>query len=69
MQRIQIYICDGELVSLREAAWRSRRSVSDLVREAIRKAVPKLNSEGPVAIWGGEPKRASVDHDAVYDEP
>jgi hypothetical protein len=26
-------------------------------------------AEGPVAIWDGEPKRSSIEHDSVYDEP
>jgi hypothetical protein len=24
---------------------------------------------GPVAIWDGEPKRTSFEHDSVHDEP
>ena len=26
-------------------------------------------AEGPIAIWDGEPKRSSLDHDSVHDEP
>jgi hypothetical protein len=43
--------------------------VADLIREAIRKvAFPKPRAKGPVAIWDGEPKRTSIDHDSIYDE-
>ena len=48
---------------------RSGRSVADLVRDAIRKVVLKPQATGPVAIWDGEPKRASMEHDSVHDEP
>jgi hypothetical protein len=69
MQKTQVYLREEELAALREAAARSGRSVAELVRDAIRKVVLKPRSEGPVAIWDGEPKRTSVDHDTVYDEP
>jgi hypothetical protein len=49
-------------------AARSGRSVAELVREAIRKTVLKPQAAGPVAIWDGEPKRGSIDHDSVHDE-
>ena len=57
-----------ELEALRKAA-RSGRSVADHVREAIRKIVLKPQATCPVTIWDGEPKRASVEHDSVHDEP
>jgi hypothetical protein len=40
-----------------------------LVREAIRKVVLKPQAVGPVAIWDGEPKGISIEHDIVHDEP
>ena len=49
-------------------AARSGRSVADLVREAVRKQVLKPRSGGPVALWDGELKRTSIDHDSIYDE-
>jgi hypothetical protein len=49
--------------------WGSRRSVAALVREAIRKVVLMPAAESPIAIWDGEPKRSSPDHDSVHDEP
>jgi hypothetical protein len=69
MQKTQVYLREDELAALREAAARSGRSVAELIRDAIRKVVLKPKSEGPVAIWDGEPKRTSIDHDTVYDEP
>jgi hypothetical protein len=39
------------------------------VREAIRKFVLEPQAAGPVAIRDGEPKRTSLEHDTIYDEP
>ena len=69
MEKTQVYLRKEELDALRKAAARSRRSVADLIREAVRKLVLKPQGDGPVAIWDGVPKRASVDHDSIYDEP
>jgi len=68
MRRMQVYLRKEELDALREAAARSGRSVAELVREAIRKVILKPQVAGPVAIWDGEPKRPSADHDSVHDE-
>jgi len=69
MGKTPIYLRKEELAALRKAAARSGRSVADLVRTAIRKVVLKPEASGPVAIWDGEPKRPSFDHDSVHDEP
>ncbi|MGH8700101.1 MAG: ribbon-helix-helix protein, CopG family [Burkholderiales bacterium] len=69
MEKIRVYLRKEERAALREVAARSGRSVAELVREAIRKVVLKLRAAGPVAIWDGEPKRVSLDHDSVHDEP
>jgi hypothetical protein len=68
MEKTQVYLRKEELDALRKAAARSKRSVADLIRDAIRKVVLKPQADGPVAIWDGEPKRTSVDHDSIYDE-
>ncbi len=68
MIKIQIYLRKEELDALRMVAARSGRSVAELVREAIRKSVLKPQAAGPVAIWDGEPRRGSIDHDSVHDE-
>ena len=65
MEKVQVYLRKEELDALRKAAARARRSVADLIRDAIRKVVLTPPGEGPVAIWDGKPKRASVDHDSI----
>jgi hypothetical protein len=69
MEKTQVYLPKDELEALRKAAARSGCSVADLIREAIRKVVLKPAASGPVAIWDGEPRRTSLDHDSVHDEP
>src|SRR5215475_9697597 len=69
MEKTQIYLRKEELIALREAAARSGRSVAEVVRDAIRKVVLKPQTKGPVAIWDGVPKRTSIEHDSVHDEP
>jgi Ribbon-helix-helix protein, copG family len=69
MEKTQVYLRKEELDALRKAAARSGRSVAELVREAIRKAVLKPEATGLVGIWNGEPRRVSVEHDSVHDEP
>ena len=69
MEKTQVYLRKEELAALRKAAARSGRSVAALVRDAIRKVVIMPDTEGPVAIWDGEPRRSSVEHDSVHDEP
>jgi hypothetical protein len=69
MLKTQIYLRKEELEALRRTAARSGRSVAEVVRDAIRKVVLKPSASGPVAIWDGEPKRASIEHDSIHDEP
>jgi hypothetical protein len=69
MTKTQVYLRDEELEALHEAARRSGRSVAELVREAVRQVWLRPQSQGPVALWDGEPRRSSMDHDAIYDEP
>ncbi|MGH7338586.1 MAG: CopG family transcriptional regulator [Myxococcota bacterium] len=69
MEKTQIYLRKEELQALREAAARSGRSIAEIVREAIRKMVLVPPTAGPVAIWDGEPRRTSSEHDSVHDEP
>lgn len=68
MEKTQVYLREEELRALRAAAARSGRSVAELIRDAIRKVVLKPQTDGPVAIWDGEPRRASIEHDSVHDE-
>jgi hypothetical protein len=69
MKKIQVYLRDEELEALHETARRSGRSMSELVREAVRQVWLRPQSRGPVALWDGEPRRSSLDHDTIYDEP
>ncbi len=69
MEKTQVYLPKEELDALREVAARSGRSVAALVRDAIRKVVLKPRTTGPVALWDGKPRRTSVEHDSVHDEP
>jgi plasmid stability protein len=69
VEKMQVYLPKKELDALRKAAARSGRSVAALVRDAVRKAALTPAPDGPVAIWDGEPKRTSVEHDSVHDEP
>jgi hypothetical protein len=69
MEKTQVYLPREELDALRKTAARSGRSVAEVVRDAIRRVVLKPQAAGPVAIWDGEPKRTSIDHDSVHDEP
>ena len=68
MKKMEIYLRKDELDALRSAAARSGRSIADLVRDAIREVVAKSPAAGPVAIWDGEPKRLSIEHDGIHDE-
>jgi hypothetical protein len=69
MTKTQVYLRDEELEALHEAAKRSGKSVAELVREAVRQVWIRPESRGPVALWDGEPRRSSLDHDSIYDEP
>jgi hypothetical protein len=68
MVKTQVYLRKEELEALRQVAARSGRSMAALVREAVCKVILAPTADGPVAIWDGEPKRTSVEHDSVYDE-
>ena len=69
MVKTQVYLREEELAALHDAAKRSGRSVAELVREAIREVWLRPEATGPVALWGGMPRRTSVEHDSIYDEP
>ncbi len=69
MVKTQVYLAPEELEALHRAAERSERSMADLIREAIRRVWLRPAQQGPVALWDGEPRRTSVDHDSIYDSP
>ena len=69
MTKTQIYFPDPELKALHRIARRRKKSVAELVREAVRTSLLRPEARGPVAIWDGEPRRPSTDHDSIDDEP
>jgi hypothetical protein len=69
MEKIQIDLRREELDALRKIAARTGRSVAEGVRDAIRQVVLRPERMGPVAIWDGEPKRTSVEHGSIHDQP
>ena len=69
MKKTQVYLPEEELEGLRAAASRSGRSVAALIRDAIRQVVLRPATEGPVALWDGQPRRVASEHDSIYDEP
>lgn len=68
MVKTQVYLPEEDLAALHRMAERTGKSVAELVREAVRRVWLRPEAKGPVALWDGEPRRASVDHDSVYDE-
>ena len=48
---------------------RTGRSVAELVREAVRQVWLRPQSQGPVALWDGESRRSSVEHDTITTSP
>ena len=69
MVKTQVYFREEELRALHLASKRLGRSVADLVRDAVRQLWLRSELQGPVALWDGEPKRTSVEHDTIYDHP
>ena len=69
MTKTQIYFPDPELKALHRLARNRKKSVAELVREAVRSSLLQAEARGPVAIWDGEPRRPSTEHDSIYDEP
>lgn len=68
MVKTQVYLPEEELAALHRMARRTGKSVAELVREAVRRVWLRPEGKGPVALWDGEPRRTSVDHDSIYDE-
>lgn len=69
MKKTQVYLPEEDLDALHAAAERRGRSVASLIREAIRLVWIRPVGKGPVGLWEGEPRRTSVEHDSVHDEP
>lgn len=71
MKKTQVYLPEDELAALHELARRTKKSVAELIREAIRAAWlrPAGKARGPVALWDVEIGAGSDDHDTIYDTP
>lgn len=69
VKKTQVYFPEEDLDELHRVARRTGRSVAALIREAVRDRWLQPKSAGPVALWDGEPRRTSVDHDSIYDQP
>ncbi len=69
MRKTQVYLPDQDLDALHRIAERDGRSVASLIREAVQRVHGAPPRDGPVALWDGTPRRVSVDHDSIYDEP
>ena len=67
--KTHVYLREDELSALHEAAKQSGRSVAELVREALRRVWLRPRGRGPVALWDGEPRRSSIEHDSIHDAP
>lgn len=68
MVQTQNYLSSEEMHVLRTTAPPTGRSVSALVREAIKRVWIQRPAEGPGALWDGVPSRTSAGHDSIYDE-
>ena len=69
MTKTQVYLQEEDLAALHEIAKRTSRPVAALIREAIRQVWLRSSTKGPVALWDGQPRTTSADHDSIYDQP
>ena len=67
--KTQVYLPAEDLEELTRISKRSGRSIASLVREAVSRTWLGPRGRGPVGVWDGEAKRASTDHDAIWNEP
>ena len=56
MVKTQIYLPSEDLEALRKTAQSTGRSVSDLVREAIKRVWIRSAPDGPVDLWRSIPE-------------
>jgi hypothetical protein len=58
----------GGADALRKAAAQSERSVVKAGAQSNPPDSAEARDRGLIAIWNGQPKRSSVDHDSAHDE-
>jgi hypothetical protein len=69
MVKTQVYLPADELRALHRLARRKKRRLADLVREAVRDVWLRPAPKGPVALFRGEIRGTSAEHDAAFDDP
>jgi len=68
MVKTQVYLPAAELKALHRVARRKRKPVAELVREAVRLVWLTPAPTGPVALFDGEIRGSSAEHDAAFDD-
>ena len=69
MTKTQVYFPESDLTALHKVSRRTKRPVAALIREAVQRVWLAAKAEGPVALWRGDIRSTSVDHDSIYDTP
>ncbi|MBI4584671.1 MAG: ribbon-helix-helix protein, CopG family [Planctomycetes bacterium] len=69
MIKTQVYLSFEDLARLKKIAKRMKRSLADLVREAVQKTWLREIPKGPVGLWKKPASKNSNEHDSIYDEP
>lgn len=67
--KTQVYFSAEQLEALHRVAKNEKRSVAELIREAVGRVWLRPSSRGPVGLWDRRARRTSVEHDTIYDEP
>jgi len=69
MVKTMVYFPASDLKALHRVARQKDRKVADLVREAVRERWLSPSPRGPVALFDGELRGTSREHDAEFGEP
>lgn len=68
MTKTQVYLSEEDLSRLKKIARRMKRSLADLVREAVQKTWLRTDIKGPVGLWKKPAAKTAIEHDSIYDE-
>ncbi len=68
MTKTQVYFAESDLQALHKLSIARKKSVAALIRDAVKRTYLEP-LDGPVAVFRGQAKRTSTDHDAIYDDP
>jgi len=69
MTKTQVYLPPADLRALHRLARQRKTKVAELVRSAVRQTYLLGRPPGPVALWDGDFRGSSLDHDSAFDEP